>query len=76
VLVRPAEIRQILTTLNLSQAAFARSTGVSRSYISRLLRGERANPSKLFTLHVVHLCRAHGLTDLAAEIDSRVSHEP
>jgi len=54
--VEISEMREIIETLGITAAEFARRTHVSRSYVSHLLSGRKSNPSKLWAMQVIRLC--------------------
>jgi len=71
--VEATDIQEILDALQIRAAELARRTHVSRSYLSHLLSGRKSNPSKLWALQVIQLCREERLSEIAERIDQRVS---
>jgi predicted transcriptional regulator len=70
--VEAGDIQEILDSLQIRAAELARRTHVSRSYLSHLLSGRKSNPSKLWALQVLQLCREERLQDIAERIQQRV----
>jgi len=70
--VEANDIQEILDALQIRAAELARRTHVSRSYLSHLLSGRKSNPSKLWALQVLQLCRDENLGELADRIQHRV----
>lgn len=70
--INPNEIKEILDTLQIPAAEFARKTYVSRSYVSHLQSGRKSNPSKLWASQVMHFCRQSRLKAMADKIEKRL----
>jgi len=70
--VEAGDIQEILDSLQIRAAELARRTHVSRSYLSHLLSGRKSNPSKLWALQVLQLCREEQLQGIAERIQQRV----
>ncbi len=70
--VEAGDIQEILDSLQIRAAELARRTHVSRSYLSHLLSGRKSNPSKLWALQVLQLCREERLQEIADRIQQRV----
>ncbi|QDT47378.1 helix-turn-helix domain-containing protein [Symmachiella dynata] len=70
--VEAGDIQEILDSLKIRAAELARRTHVSRSYLSHLLSGRKSNPSKLWALQVLQLCREEHLEGIAERIQQRV----
>ena len=55
----PAEIRAARSTLSMTQAEFAKATGLSSQVIISRLETGRVNPSKTLALLIARLVRDH-----------------
>lgn len=71
--VEAGDIQEILDALQIRAAELARRTHVSRSYLSHLLSGRKSNPSKLWALQVLQLCREERLKGIADRLDQRIN---
>ena len=72
-LVESKEIQDILDALGITAAELARRTYVSRSYLSHLMNGRKTNPSKLWALQVLEVCKKENLHEIAQRINGRVN---
>lgn len=71
-LVTPDDILEIINSLSISRAEFARRTFVTRSYVTHLLTGKKENPSKLFASQVARMCHDNDLHEVGSRIEQRV----